>query len=215
MIYSPGRRYLFIHAPKTGGTAMALALEGRAMKDDLMLGDTPKALRRRHRLEGAEARGRLWKHSTLADLDGVVPRDALDDLFVFTLVRNPWDRTVSYYHWLREQTFSHPAVRLALATEFEDFVQQEPILASFRASPARTYVSDPDGRERASLYIRLENFASDAQPLWDHLGFSLTLPHCNASDRDSDYRAYYSPKSRAAIAESCAEDIAKFDYSFD
>ena len=34
MILSRGRRYIFIHIPKTGGTALTLALEGRAMKDD-------------------------------------------------------------------------------------------------------------------------------------------------------------------------------------
>ena len=44
MILSPGRSYVFIHAPKTGGTALALALEARAMKDDIMLGDTPKGI---------------------------------------------------------------------------------------------------------------------------------------------------------------------------
>ena len=44
MIYSPKHGYIFIHIPKTGGTSMALALESRAGKDDLMLGDTPKAL---------------------------------------------------------------------------------------------------------------------------------------------------------------------------
>ena len=44
MILSRGRKYIFIHIPKTGGTSLALALEARAMKDDIMLGDTPKAL---------------------------------------------------------------------------------------------------------------------------------------------------------------------------
>jgi len=32
MIISPGRRFVFVHIPKTGGTALTLALEGRAMK---------------------------------------------------------------------------------------------------------------------------------------------------------------------------------------
>ena len=118
MILSRGRKYLFIHIPKTGGTSLALALEDRAMKDDIMLGDTPKALKRRGKVKGIATRGRLWKHSTLRDLDGLVRPEELDDLFIFTLVRNPWARVVSYYHWLQQQSFDHPAVRIAKEKAF-------------------------------------------------------------------------------------------------
>ena len=89
MILSRGRRYIFVHIPKTGGTAMALALEGRAMADDILIGDTPKAVKRRGRIKGLETAGRLWKHSTLADIEGMVTREEMDDFLIFTLVRNP------------------------------------------------------------------------------------------------------------------------------
>ena len=213
MILSQGRRYVFVHAPKTGGTALALALESRAMKDDIMLGDTPKALKRRRKVQGAQTRGRLWKHSTLADIDGLVP--TLDGLFAFTLVRNPWDRMVSYYHWLRDQSFDHPAVALAQQMVFDDFAQAPHVRASMRASPARHYMTDAAGVERCDAYIRLEAFDQDAAPLWAHLGFALDLPRANASVRGSDYRAYYSDAARTAVAEDCAEDIQRFDYRFD
>ncbi|WP_415921669.1 Type II secretory pathway, pullulanase PulA [Tateyamaria sp. SN6-1] len=213
MILSTGRQYVFIHAPKTGGTALALALEDRAMKDDIMLGDTPKALKRRRRLAGVETRGRLWKHATLADIDGLVP--SLDGLFAFTLVRNPWDRMVSYYHWLRGQSFDHPAVALARQMAFVEFVQAPHVRASLRASPARHYMTDASGTERCDAYIRIEAFDTDAAPLWDHLGFTLSLPRVNMSDRDTDYRGYYDDAARAAVAADCAEDIERFAYRFD
>jgi len=214
MILSRGRGYLFIHIPKTGGTSMALALEARAMKDDLMLGDTPKAKQRRHRLDGAQARGRLWKHSTIADLDGVVSPEELPDLFCFTLVRNPWVRVLSYYHWLRGQSFDHSAVALAKAHDFDGFVTHPDTLHSLRTSPARHYMTDAAGQERCDLYIRLEHLAEDLPKLEKHLGFALELPHFNRSERPYNWRAAYSPGARDVIAESCAEDIDRFGYRF-
>jgi hypothetical protein len=215
MILSTGRKYLFIHAPKTGGTSMALALEARAMKDDVMLGDTPKALQRRRRLKDVQTRGRLWKHATLADLDGLVTPDMLVGLFVFTMVRNPWDRVVSYYHWLREQGFDHPAVGMAQNLSFEDFVLHPQTRASLRASQAGHYVTDVSGNERCNLFIRLEHIAADIAPLEAHLGFALELPHANRSARDAGYQGYYTTASRDAVSQACAEDIARFGYHFD
>ena len=80
---------------------MTFALEVRAKADDIIMGDTPKAKQRRKRLAGLTPVGRLWKHSTLRDIDEIVDAPAMQDYFVFTIGRNPWDRMVSYYTWLR------------------------------------------------------------------------------------------------------------------
>jgi hypothetical protein len=214
MIISPGRNYIFVHIPKTGGTSLALALEGRAMKDDLLIGDTPKARKRRKRVQGVASAGRLWKHSTLRDIDGLVSRAFIEGAFVVTMVRNPWDRVVSYYHWLRAQGFDHPAVRLAKAVGFSAFLNHPQTRESLRAHPYESYVKGPGGRERCDLFIRLEAFAEDAAPLWEHLGFRLELPHANASERGAGYREYYSEADSALVGEVCGEDIARFGYVF-
>ena len=212
MIISKGRGYVFVHIPKTGGTSLSLALEQRAMKDDILIGDTPKAIRRRNRVKALKARGRLWKHATLADIDGVLSPADLDGMFVFTLVRNPWDRMVSYYHWLQDQRFDHPAVGLSRQLAFEDFVLHPSIR---RDAPARRYVTGADGQERCQSFIRLEHFEQDAAALFAHLGFRIPLPQSNQSARKRDYQSYFTAHSRAAIATDCAEDISRFGYSFE
>jgi hypothetical protein len=215
MIVSRGRKYIFVHAPKTGGTSMALALEARAMKDDLMLGDTPKAVKRRKRLRDVKTAGRLWKHSTLADIDGLVSTDEMAEMFIFTLVRNPWDRMVSYYHWLKVQKFDHAAVALAKNTPFKEFAQAPLITTSFNATPAHHYTTDANGTERCQSYIRIESFEKDARPLVEHLEFDVCLEHVNRSEREQNYQSYYCAASKEAVALACETDIERFGYKFE
>ncbi|KIN61962.1 Sulfotransfer 2 domain containing protein [Sulfitobacter noctilucicola] len=214
MIISRGRSYIFVHIPKTGGTSLALALEDRAMKDDIMMGDTPKALKRRKRLKDIKTSGRMWKHAGLSDIDGLVSPEEIAQMFTFTLVRNPWDRMVSYYHWLQDQSFDHPSVKLAQSETFEGFLKNPATQAGQRQWPAARYMTDVNGAERCTSYIRLEHFAEDAGPLIEHLGFDLTLPRQNRSNREADYRSYYSEGMREIVADCCSEDIARFGYKF-
>lgn len=214
MIISKARNYVFVHIPKTAGTALTLALEGRAAKDDVIIGDTPKARQRRKRLAELTPTGRLWKHSTLADIDGVVSTEELSEMFCFTLVRNPWDRAVSYYHWLRVQSFDHPAVGLAKTLPFERFMRDPETVRAFRNSPAAYYMVDASGVERCDAYIRIEHLAQDLKPLEKHLGFDLRVGRVNSSDRDEDYRAYYDDDLAEFVGELSAEDVARFEYFF-
>jgi hypothetical protein len=208
MIISHKRSYVFVHIPKTGGTSLALALEGRAAADDILIGDTPKAVRRRGRLAGLQAPGRLWKHSTLRDVDGLYP----DNAFVFTLVRNPWDRMVSYYHWLRDQRFDHAAVTAAKTMDFAGFLRDPGIQTAVRRNTYASYLRDVQGRDRCDLFARLE-YPEDLTPLWKHLEFELSIPHINTSDRDADWRIYYDAEGFDIVSEIAADDIARFGYA--
>ncbi len=213
VIYSPARRFVFVHIPKTGGTALALALEARAKADDILVGDTPKAVQRRGRQKALRTAGRLWKHSTLADLDGMLPD--LDQLFTLTLVRNPWDRLVSYYHWLRGQSFAHPAVGLAKTHDFSGFLNHPQTRTSISLWPYAAYMRDANGVERATLYARLERLDDELAPFEAHLGFRLApVARANASDRRPDWRPAYSDADAALVADLCAADIARFGYAF-
>lgn len=216
MILSRARRYIFVHIPKTGGTALTLALEARAARDDVILSDTPKGRARRRRLKGVHSAGRLWKHSTLADIRGLASDAEIAGFFTFTLVRNPWDRMASYYHWLRTQRFAHPAVALARATDFAGFLAAPATQAALMAHPYASYVTTAGGEERCDLFLRLEHLGEDAHPLEAHLGFRLPpLPLANVSARPRDWRGLYTDRGAETVALLCAADIARFGYRFD
>lgn len=213
MIVSHRHRYVFVHIPKTGGTSLTLALEARVGKDDIILSDTPKGRNRRSRVKDAPARGRLWKHSTLADIEGLVDPAIFADYLVLTLVRNPWARAVSYHRWLRGQGFDHASVRLAKTLEFRDFLRH-PLTQRQLAVPARHYLTASTGPV-AGLCLRLEHLDADLSALEAHLGFSLRpLPHENRSGH-GDWRAAYDDEGAALLARLAAEDIARFGYRFD
>jgi len=215
MIISHGRQYIFVHIPKTGGTALSLALEDRAMKDDILIGDTPKAIRRRGRVKELRGSGRLWKHSGLADIHGLVSDEEMDDFFVATLVRNPWDRMVSYYHWLQQQNWEHPAVALSKSLEFGDFLTDRKIQTSIKSTDYASYVTDQHGVERCDLFVPIEDMVKGLAPFEAHLGFALgNIETVNASPRERDYWVYYTDEKVALVGRLCAIDIERFNYKF-
>ncbi|MEM6480966.1 MAG: sulfotransferase family 2 domain-containing protein [Pseudomonadota bacterium] len=214
MIISPGRSFIFVHIPKTGGTSMAVALESRAKADDILIGDTPKAKKRNRRLRGVASAGRLWKHSTLADISGLISDEVIDAALIFSLVRNPWDRVFSFYCWAQSQRFDNLLVNLARQSSFTEFLNKPAVSAALRADPYSRYVTDISGCERWCLWIRLEHWQEDSPPLWDHLGFRLDLPYLNQSNRRHNYREAYSIADAKIVERACSQDIERFAYQF-
>lgn len=191
---------------------MALALEAKAQADDILIGDTPKAVKRRRRIKGVQSVGRLWKHSTLRDIVGLISADDIARARVFSMVRNPFDRVVSYYSWLQLQEFDHPAVSFSKQLNFGDFLGQDMVQTSFRAAPYASYVTTAKGVERCDLFVRLEHLEEDVPRLEALIETKLPpIPHENISE----HRGIHTSATRAIVEDICAEDIARFGYRFE
>lgn len=215
MIISHKRKFIFVHIPKTGGTSLALLLESKAAGDDILIGDTPKAVKRRHKYKNIEVSGRLWKHSKLIDIYGLLTQEQIEEYTVFTIVRNPWDRIVSYYHWLRAQEFDHPAVALSKAHDFTNFINHPVQVATLRRDNVSAYTVDQNGVDRGDKFFRCEALVEAKPWLEQRNGYKMPdLEHVNRSERTADYREAYSDADRDLIADLFAEDIERFGYQF-
>ncbi|MEM7670151.1 MAG: sulfotransferase family 2 domain-containing protein [Pseudomonadota bacterium] len=186
MIVSHAHRFVFVHAPKTGGTSLATALERHLVDGDITIGDTPLAKDWRKRFRDRPKRDpRIWKHSTLAEIERWLGADALVGYRVVTLVRDPWDRLVSYYHWARAQDWDHPVTRAARTLDFNAFVAHPAGGPAMFAAPISAWVTGLDRTARCDLFVRLEDLSGDGGQEGE------TNPGGNGSRNGSQYGTQY------------------------
>jgi hypothetical protein len=126
-------------------------------------------------------------------------------LELFTCVRNPWDRYVSWYHWHLEVEKDN--------LPWESFIKSVLNPRPSSSSRITSQKSFLDGVEFKQI-MRFENLQEEWSKSQRWSGISSSLPHSNKSKRPSDYRQYYTNKQKADVAKREEYVINKFNYSF-
>jgi hypothetical protein len=92
-------KFIFVHIPKCGGTSVAHALEPLCSYRDLQLGGTPFG-ELVHRAYGPKYG--IAKHSFAIELRRAVGLDVWNEYTTFATVRDPLERTMSTYRYLKQ-----------------------------------------------------------------------------------------------------------------
>lgn len=191
--YADRFKCIFIHVPKVAGTSIAQTLFGQGSRH------VPY-------YEYKVANG--WKFRRY---------------FKFAFVRNPWDRLVSAFFFLRKGGLSEPdrlwsMNNLAAFDDFESFVMgwlsRESVQAWVHFKPQHYWICDREQTVMVDFVGRYESIGSDFKLVADRLGCSRSLPLVNQSNH-RHYSAYYSPEMRRKVAAVYREDVETFKYSFD
>jgi hypothetical protein len=236
MIISQSRRFVFVHVHKTAGESITRALAPHLGRGDIVLGGTFRGnlanvwYRRRHGLS---------KHSSAMVIRDFMGAQAWQDSFRFSVVRNPYDRILSFYHYLetmigrrrREGMMMRLLDRLPgmevrdplhwpesaafLETEtFSDYIRHPAFGPhAFGTRPQIAVLGDETGRSMVETVIRFETLAADFAKVAERIGLpGLRLGWHNASSRSRDATRRLAPADRALLFDLYRADFEAFGY---
>ena len=181
------RPYVFIHINKTGGSSIERAL------------------------------GISQDHSTAWEKYLQLGDTAWQRKFVFAIVRNPWDKVVSHYHYrvktnqtgLGDNTIPFREWLLRCYRDEDPLYYDQPRMFM----PQWRWLIDEQGQSLVDFVGRFENLDRDFAAISNRLSLGVSLGHVKPSSRGS-YQSYYDDETRALIESSFEEDVKAFGYRF-
>lgn len=206
---SKTNNFIFIHIKKSAGNSLTERLlqyceDKKKTKIDKFDG-----------LESVELENSygLKKHATCQDWVDKIGAATFSDYFVFTVIRNPWDRMISHFIHQRKWKFNTDDFD---PLKFEEWLEAIPTAEQyiFYANPKTTVFFKQPALPGINYYLRFENLADDWQTLCNLLGLAhQPLEHRNRGDH-LDYRTYYTEKSYQKVWNRCRWEIEFFQYRF-
>lgn len=206
---SHAHRCIFVHIPRTaGGTVERTVWPGERTEAELYGGFVDE-FHNRHQTGGLQ-------HLQARQIREEVGGDVFDAYLKFTVVRNPWDRTVSQFAYMRRRPDLRRFLGLRENDDFATYVGLLDHVEHVQWAPQMPFLADADGTLLVDRVLRFERLAEDLPSLLAELGVPVAspLPHRNPSQREADYRAYYDDALRETVATRYREDVERLGYAF-
>jgi hypothetical protein len=209
MLLSDKYKFGIYHVPKTGGSTLAHVLAP-------YLNETRKGWQVRHHT------GKI--HARMSEFRKFLK--GRHDFYLTTVIRNPWDRMVSIWHYgcwyLRPNPQDqdlhdsfHPPTEAD--PSFGEFVRGWPYpqLGRYAFTKPQSHWLD-EYKKRIARPIRFESLEADflAFCTWVGLPSGLRLPHRLKRDMSGVWRRYYMeyPEAIDLVAKHFADDVALLGY---
>ena len=145
--------------------------------------------------------------------------------FKFTVVRNPYDRLVSAFLFMKkggnnEQDRRWAERHLSPYADFDAFVKgwvnRKNIWSGLHFRPQSSFICLEKNRPGLDFIGYYENLEADFAFICRKLQLKATLLQANRNlSREKDYREYYTDEARKIVAQVYADDLQVLGYAFD
>jgi len=202
---------LFIHVPKTAGLSVAYAFKPHGLRELI----TVKDITRKFPGHGGLSIGHININFLLNN--NKLSKKYFDNALKFCFVRNPWDRMVSLFFYLRQRNLHSCKNFLSFCRLVErgiPRVGRKNVDGLSQCNPQVDWIFH-EGTRFVDFIGRFEHIQRDFKRLRAKLGCPrASLGKVNVGLRRRNYRAYYNHKSISLVKKIYHRDIKKFGYGF-
>lgn len=198
---------IFVHIPKCGGTSIENVIWPESRNtSDLWMGFVSR-FRNKYQTGGLQ-------HLLATQIREEVGEKAFQDYFKFTIVRNPWDKAVSQFFYMRQRPDLREYIGMKEDDTFMRYLELTKNKLHVQWEKQHKFFQDVNGKTIVDFIGRLENFNEDSAHIFNRLGIQAEIPHVNAT-RHKHYSEYYNTETREMVAEMYKDDIRILWYKFE
>ena len=213
MIISNSHKFIFIHNPKTGGSSLSNEFQPYGYRfsgqHEKIQNYSRLLLKESYRI------GLFRKHIPARDLKKKVPQKIWDSHYKFGIVRNPYDRVISFYNYMKQLPNKRKVSEFEGYGRIEDYLDdlttkdltQEPWHCQYY------YFTDVNKQIIVDYLGRFESLEEDYESICKNIGLpDSPLKHMNKSRRERNIHKVLSPDSIEKINRIFQDDFEIFNY---
>ena len=210
------RSVIFVWIPKSAGTSVFAAMEKHGAQKLL----STQAIAAYFRQKGVVTFGHIYVPALIQS--GLVTHNFFQSSYKFTIVRNPFDRLVSLYEYLKRMNFLPKTTTFDIFCEYVRARAWEDIgLINHdglnQLHPQTTWILDAMGKVFIDDIYRFEDLSNQWSEIWTRVGMPGKPPPLDILNRSErkPVSEYFCDRQIEIIQEVYRNDFAQFGYSSD